>query len=310
MQPDAGGGVGRALRVRKPAVSLGLLGAILAVLLLAGCGGEADSSAEGQTGGAEETLEQTDDPAREEAGAASGEEPAGVTQDPEELLAPQGAVVTVRRVVDGDTIIVSPPVEGRTEVDLIGVDAPETADAGENDQPFGPAAANYVASQVEGRKVALEFDEVVEDDSGRLLAYVRLPGGTLFNRELIHQGYAQAVRSGPNAAHREELAAAQRDARDEGRGLWGLPPGQLCQLADRGNGIGGGCEDVPASQQQVPEPEDEAPVAGVPPLPPDGDYDCGHFASQEQAQRVFDAEPGDPHELDEEGNGIACEWLP
>lgn len=306
--------MGYTLRARKPTGNFGLLCVLLAVLLLAGCGGQADSSTGGQTDAgtdeAEETLEQTDDPAREEAEAALDEQPAEVTQAPEELLAPQGAVVTVRRVVDGDTLVVNPPIEGRTEVDLIGVDAPETADAGDEDQPFGPAAANYVASQVEGRKVALEFDEVVEGDSGRLLAYVRLPGGTLFNRELIRQGYAQAVTSGPNVEHREELAAAQRDARAENLGLWSLPPGQLCRLADRGNGIGGGCEDVPASREQSPEPEDEAPVAGVPPLPPDGDYDCGHFASQEQAQKVFDAEPGDPHELDEEGNGVACEWLP
>jgi micrococcal nuclease len=238
------------------------------------------------------------------------EEPVGVTQDPEEMLAPQGTVVTVRGVLDGDTIEVRPAVEGETRVDLIGLDAPETAGANGGAQPFGQAAANFVASQIEDRKVALEFDEAMVDGSGRLMAYVRLPGGTLFNRELVRQGYAQAVSSGPNARHRDELLDAQRDARAEELGLWGLPPGQLCRLTDRDNGVGGGCENVPADREQRPGPEDEAPVTGVPPLPPDGDYDCGHFASQEQAQKVFDAEPGDPHELDEEGNGVACEWLP
>jgi predicted metalloprotease len=38
--------------------------------------------------------------------------------------------------------------------------------------------------------------------------------------------------------------------------------------------------------------------------------DCSSFATQEDAQAVFDANPGDPFDLDADGNGIACETLP
>lgn len=36
-------------------------------------------------------------------------------------------MVTVSRVVDGDTVEVTPAVDGLTEVRLIGVDTPETS---------------------------------------------------------------------------------------------------------------------------------------------------------------------------------------
>lgn len=39
-----------------------------------------------------------------------------------------------------------------------------------------------------------------------------------------------------------------------------------------------------------------------------GDYDCGDFSSQSQAQGYL--LPGDPYRLDGDGDGIACEELP
>ncbi|MFC8141908.1 excalibur calcium-binding protein [Streptomyces paradoxus] len=43
------------------------------------------------------------------------------------------------------------------------------------------------------------------------------------------------------------------------------------------------------------------------------DLDCRDFAFQEDAQAAFEADPGDPHRLDEDqgpDDGIACESLP
>ncbi len=43
----------------------------------------------------------------------------------------------------------------------------------------------------------------------------------------------------------------------------------------------------------------------------DGDRDCPSFPSQEAAQRFFESQgPGDPHRLDADDDGIACETLP
>lgn len=40
------------------------------------------------------------------------------------------------------------------------------------------------------------------------------------------------------------------------------------------------------------------------------DLDCGHFQFQEDAQAVLDKDRSDPHGLDRDKNGIACETLP
>ena len=40
------------------------------------------------------------------------------------------------------------------------------------------------------------------------------------------------------------------------------------------------------------------------------DLNCGDFATQAEAQAVFDANPSDPNNLDRDDDGIACETLP
>lgn len=46
-------------------------------------------------------------------------------------------------------------------------------------------------------------------------------------------------------------------------------------------------------------------------VPPSEDvFDCDDFLFQETAQDVYDQDPSDPHHLDEDGDGIACEDLP
>jgi hypothetical protein len=38
-------------------------------------------------------------------------------------------------------------------------------------------------------------------------------------------------------------------------------------------------------------------------------YDCANFGSQESAQAELDRDPSDPHYLDGDGDGVACEGL-
>ncbi|AHY46530.1 Excalibur calcium-binding domain [Rubrobacter radiotolerans] len=39
-------------------------------------------------------------------------------------------------------------------------------------------------------------------------------------------------------------------------------------------------------------------------------YNCDDFATQEEAQAVYNQDPSDPNLLDDDGDGIACETLP
>jgi micrococcal nuclease len=151
----------------------------------------------------------------------------------------QGTSVTVTRVVDGDTIEISPAIGGIEDVRLIGADTPETVEPGTPVQPYGPQASSFTKAQLEGKRVALEFDEQREDQYGRLLAYIHV-GGQIFNETLLSQGYAQLYIVSPNDKFEVRFRQAQEQARSAERGLWRLPQNQLCQLAGRGNGIGEG----------------------------------------------------------------------
>jgi micrococcal nuclease len=211
----------------------------------------------------------------------------------------------VSNVIDGDTIKVSPAVNGLKDVRLIGVDTPETVDPAEGVEPYGPQASAFTTRELSLRRVRLEFDRERMDQYGRLLAYVNL-GGSMFNEEMVAKGYAQAYPYPPNTAHAATFAAAQRRARAAGLGIWALTTAQKCELADRGNGIGEGTPGCTSSSGQ--QPDQRANPGGRPSSPTEGDYDCSDFTTRSQAQRQL--LPGDPYGLDADGDGVACEDLP
>ncbi|WP_243859669.1 excalibur calcium-binding domain-containing protein [Amycolatopsis arida] len=80
-----------------------------------------------------------------------------------------------------------------------------------------------------------------------------------------------------------------------------------------GDGDGYACESrfgPPAPPQAPPaDPQPAAPEPAKPAAPARAgqDKDCRHFATQAQAQAVLDADRSDPHRLDGDGDGYACE---
>jgi micrococcal nuclease len=207
---------------------------------------------------------------------------------------------TVTRVVDGDTIEITPSVEGLSTVRLIGVDTPETHGG---TQPYGPEASDFTRQNLEGEEVSLELDVEKVDPYGRLLAYVYLADGEMFNETLVEQGYAQVATFPPNVKYADRFVEAQREARTANRGLWGLSAGELCQQTNRGNGIGGGCSGSEPQAGDQPGSAENGGGGG------DSNLDCASFATHEEAQRVLEQDPSDPHYLDGDGDGVACEEL-
>ncbi|HEU4366676.1 MAG TPA: thermonuclease family protein [Methylomirabilota bacterium] len=135
--------------------------------------------------------------------------------------APAGLEARVVRVVDGDTIHVR--VNGRVEkVRYIGVNTPELHHPTRGEEPGGRQAHAANRRLVEGKRVRLDLDVQSRDRYGRLLAYVWV-GDTMVNAELIRLGYAQVMTVPPNVRHQALFLKLQRDAREAGRGLWGLP---------------------------------------------------------------------------------------
>jgi endonuclease YncB( thermonuclease family) len=134
--------------------------------------------------------------------------------------------VKVTRVIDGDTVEVDLLGE-KEKVRLIGVDSPETVAPNQAVGCYGPEASRFAKGKLEGKVVKLSRPSFGDprDAYGRLLTYVwvDLDGDKrleLFNRELLVRGYARVT--GFNHDLRREFLRAERRARAEGRGLWGI----------------------------------------------------------------------------------------
>jgi micrococcal nuclease len=127
----------------------------------------------------------------------------------------------VKRVVDGDTLLVGGLAPDAVLVRLIGIDAPETGDGRTVRECFGLEARAWLAGQVSrGSRVRLVSDVGERDRFGRRLAYAYRPDGTFLNAALVANGYARTMTIRPNVLHADELKALERRARADGRGLW------------------------------------------------------------------------------------------
>ena len=101
-------------------------------------------------------------------------------------------------------------VDGRPDrVRLIGIETP-------------PAVPAILKELVGGGAVRVERDAQERDEAGRLLAWL-WSGDTLVNAELVRQGAARAAPERVNVRHHLRLLAAQREAWEARRGLWGPP---------------------------------------------------------------------------------------
>ena len=198
------------------------------------------------------------------------------------------APATVTRVVDGDTVEISPAIGGKTDVRLIGVDTPETVDPSTPVQPYGPEASRFTKRELEGQRVTLEFDEDREDDLGRLLAYVRVggAGAATFNETLLRQGYAQLWVIAPNDKYEARFRQAQQQARTAERGIWGLTKQQQCQLANHDNGIGEGSPGCDSTAPQPPNPQEPDPPQPSPESPEEGSKGQGPKQRPTKAERA------------------------
>jgi micrococcal nuclease len=214
----------------------------------------------------------------------------------------ESVTVTVTRVVDGDTMEIEYANGTEYTVRLLGVDTPETtlsrvsADefAGIPDTTagrdhlfnWGERATTFAENELEGTQVQMVFDPDSDRRGyfGRLLVYLYVDGEN-FNERLLAEGYARMYDS--QFSLREEFAAVEQEAQASNVGLW------ESEGSDTGSNTASDTEDVE-----------------IPPLPQDGDYNCGDFETQEQAQYILENESGDPHGLDRDGNEVACESLP
>jgi len=125
--------------------------------------------------------------------------------------------VKVGRVHDGDTITVILNRK-RERVRLIGIDAPEI-----RQRPWGILAQKHLEKLLyaSNGKIVLEYDVEKRDKYGRLLCYIFTPDEKMINIQMIKDGYAMLLTIPPNVKYVDELKAAQTEARQFKRGIWG-----------------------------------------------------------------------------------------
>lgn len=125
--------------------------------------------------------------------------------------------VTVRHVVDGDSVILT----DQRQVRLIGINAPEFGKQGKPDEPLAAAARERLSELVLDREVRLVLEEEQRDRYGRWLAHLQLPDGTWVEEILIKEGLASAIAVPPNVSQLRRLFDAESTARTARRGIWG-----------------------------------------------------------------------------------------
>mgnify|MGYP006273567097 FL=1 len=119
-------------------------------------------------------------------------------------------------IIDGDTIKLA---DGRT-VRLIGLDTPELNPPDGPIEYYGLQAKRYTKEKLLGEKVYLEYDKQKMDEYHRSLAYIYLADKTLFNAQLLKQGYGHLLTIAPNIKYEKLLQKQVQIARNKDRGIW------------------------------------------------------------------------------------------
>lgn len=132
----------------------------------------------------------------------------------------------VKRIVDGDTIIVTID-DVEYKVRFIGINSPEYTTKIEE---YGKEATNYTTEMLTNKTIYLEKDVSETDKYGRLLRYVWLELPTefsekeikekMFNALLVEKGYAQAATYPPDVKYSNYFIKFEQSARSKNVGLW------------------------------------------------------------------------------------------
>lgn len=214
-----------------------------------------------------------------------GEADKGDFSDKEEFL--------VTKVIDGDTIV----IEGGEIVRYIGIDTPEFS---QGDECFAKEASDENKDLILGKLVRLEKDVSEKDRYNRLLRYVWVgdpstsSGHAIFvNEYLVRQGYATAVSYPPDVKYQELFRQAEKEAREDNKGLWGK------------------CKDSPSPSPSIEPSTINDQQSDI--ICSTNTYNCSDFKTQTEAQSAFEACGGvanDVHRLDSDKDGKVCESLP
>ena len=131
---------------------------------------------------------------------------------------PETAVMTVSKVLDGDTIKLS---DGRS-VRVLGINAPEITVGQKRGQPLGKESLANARQFINrsGNEIRLGFDVEKRDHYGRWLAHVYDKSNRSLAAEQLRAGMAIQVSVPPNGAQENCLLNAESHAKEKSIGVW------------------------------------------------------------------------------------------
>jgi micrococcal nuclease len=146
----------------------------------------------------------------------------GKTEAPSAASSATSFSGTVKRILRADTI----EVDGVGAVRMIGVETPDGKTPVETYAVHGKNALAFTERNLLNQEVRLEYDPAFaaknnKDETGNTLAYIYTKDGSLFNAELLKQGFA-FVRVAEPFKKVEDFRSYEREAMTVMKGLWGM----------------------------------------------------------------------------------------
>ena len=127
----------------------------------------------------------------------------------------------VIRIVDGDTYELIDTNGVKFKIRLIGVDTPETKHPRKGKEPYGPESTAFAKRHLSDKTIKLKFEIDTFDRYNRVLAHVYLKRNH-FNLMLLDSGMAKTSFYKPNFEYKKVFTKAEKKAKSERIGLWGL----------------------------------------------------------------------------------------
>ena len=195
---------------------------------------------------------------------------------------------TVVQVFDGETFRIDLGADGMKTVRLIGIDAPEVGHPVDGVECYGSEAMAHLIALTAGKTVYLSRETNPSNRYGQFLRYAYTEDPyTFLNAEMLKHGTATVDDQSPAEAYGPTFLVLQRFGQVYEAGVWGA--------------CGSPHEQVASGTYPF---DLEAPRRN-----------CADFSLQSDAQDFYEAVSAaglgsDPHGLDGDRNGIACENLP
>ncbi|MFK7852839.1 MAG: thermonuclease family protein [Granulosicoccus sp.] len=142
-----------------------------------------------------------------------------MTQRPECLLRNKLEAVSIKRVTDGDTVVLS----DERRVRLIGINTLELNEKNASDRAWAKEASASLEAFVSGGSIQIVPGIETHDRHGRLLAHLLRSDGVNASHQLVSQGLAIAIAVGKNTRCAIELQTLEQSARETESGLWRNP---------------------------------------------------------------------------------------